>query len=129
MTSDGTKETGTLASGETLECDFLVGVKSSIRESLFPEFAIPVPTGDLAYRFTVRTQDMLEDENLLPLATTPDTHSWWGPEKHVVGYMLRGEKLYNVVAVFPDDGSLGEATRASGSLEQLKEIYQGWCSQ
>lgn len=132
MSSEATKATVTLASGETLKCDFLIGadgIKSSVRESLFPNFAAPVPTGDLAYRFTVRTEDMLDDQNLLPLATTPDTHSWWGPGKHMVGYMLRGEKIYNVVAVFPDDGSLGEATRASGSLEQLREIYQGWCPQ
>ncbi|CAG9977216.1 unnamed protein product [Clonostachys byssicola] len=131
QTGDGETSPGvTLESGETFECIFVVGadgIHSKIRTTLFPGFEKPRPTGDLAYRFRVATADMLEDETLKPLAETPDTHSWWGPGKHIVGYMLRGKQMYNVITLFPDDGSLGDATRGTGTSDHLKEIYDGWC--
>ncbi|RSL53257.1 hypothetical protein CEP54_010503 [Fusarium duplospermum] len=122
----------TLESGETLDCDLLIGadgIRSRVRNSIFPDFEAPRPTGDLAYRFRVNTADLLDDEILKPLGENPDTHSWWGPGKHIVGYMLRGKQMYNVITLFPDDGSLGDATRGTGTIEHLKEMYQGWCPQ
>ena len=51
-------------------------------------------------------------------------HAWWGPGGHGVGYVLRGGTIYNVVALFPDDGSVTEECKASATVEQLKKVYE-----
>ena len=40
----------------------------------------------------------------------------------------RGEKLFNCVAVFPDDGSLGEEHKQLGAdVDELRRNFDEWC--
>ena len=132
-TGDSEKKASVLLhSGESVDCDFLIGadgVHSRVREAVCPGFAEPRKTGDLAYRFTVPTSVVKNDPLLSEMAREPCTSIWWGPGRHVVGYMLRSGDTYNVVAMFPDDGSVQDGYKASATLEQMKTVFKGWCPQ
>lgn len=127
------KASVTLYDGEVIDCDFIIGadgLRSLMREVVLKNVSQSYPrsTGDYAYRFTISTDDMAQDPALADLVKTPMAIGWWGPNMHVVGYKLRAEKMFNVVTVFPDDGTLDEKTyRASGDLEHLKSTYKDWC--
>ena len=125
--SELVKPRAILASGETIECDFIVGadgIRSKVRESVLPRSPQPRPTGDCAYRFTLSTAAMARDPVLADLARVPLARSWWGPNKHVVGYQLRGGELYNVVVVVPDDMV---DHRAEGDARLMKSAFHDWC--
>ncbi|KAH7013925.1 salicylate hydroxylase-like protein [Ilyonectria destructans] len=123
------KASATLESGETLDAIFIIGadgIKSTVRDQIFPGSPQPQPTGDLAYRFTIKISDLKQNSKVAHLAESPSATSWWGPGRHVVGYMLRGELIYNVVAVFPDDGSVTDIGRATAALTEMQAMYEGW---
>ncbi|KAK8209091.1 hypothetical protein M8818_003786 [Zalaria obscura] len=122
----------TLHSGEQIPCDFIVGadgIRSAMRDILFgqEDSVPPQATGDYCYRFTCNIEDMTQDPALAHLADVAMATGWWGPEKHVVGYKLRGETMYNVVTVFPDDGSMEYQYKTAGELSHLRELYRDWC--
>lgn len=122
----------TLRTGEVLACDFVVGadgLRSKIREAVVvPGFgAVPRATGDYTFRFTVPAEELARDPALAEMAETPITYSWWGPGRHVVAYMLRGGTICNVVAIFPDDGTLGLESRGAGDIDEMKAAFRGWC--
>src|SRR3954469_6987453 len=50
---------------------------------------------------------------------------WIGPEKHLVGYPIRGEELYNIVCPHPGQATAGKWNE-KGSLEDLRTNYSGW---
>jgi 3-hydroxybenzoate 6-monooxygenase len=95
-------------SGETYECDALVGadgVRSVVRRLMSDDE--PVPSGYVAFRGTIAVADAgLGDRGDSMLY-------WWGPELHLVQYKVRGGKLYNQVAVFkttlPPDAGMDDA--------------------
>ncbi|OAP54545.1 hypothetical protein AYL99_10993 [Fonsecaea erecta] len=123
-----------LHTGEKIDCDFIVGadgLRSTMREVVFQneEAAPPFVTGDYAYRFTVPTEDMADDPVLADCVRVPMAIGWWGPRMHVVGYKLRNETIFNVVAVFPDDGTMDNTYKMEGEIEHLKKLYDGWCPQ
>lgn len=123
------KPSVTLETGEVLGCHFIIGadgIKSTVREEICRNSAQPRPTGDLAYRFTIKTTELKRDTRLAHLAESPSATSWWGPGKHVVGYMLRSKTIYNVVAVFPDNGPVTDLCRAPATLKEVEQEYDGW---
>lgn len=134
VAADVEKGSVTLHTGKVLECGFIVGadgLRSAMRDIMAAASnEVPVPlqtTGDYAYRFTIPTADMMEDPLLADLVEVPMAVAWWGPNMHVVGYKLRKETMFNVVTVFPDDGSLEKSYRDFGDAEHLKETYKDWC--
>lgn len=84
----------------------------------------PLPTGDLAYRI-VLASDQISDPKLRKMVQTPACRFWVGPDAHVVAYSLRGGAMYNVVLLVPDD--LGEGVaRSEGNVDEMKKLFEGW---
>jgi salicylate hydroxylase len=84
----------------------------------------PLPTGDLAYRI-VLTSDEVADPELKALVENPEVHFWVGPGAHAVAYSVRGGKMYNIVLLVPDNLPPG-VSRQAGSVEEMKELFVGW---
>jgi salicylate hydroxylase len=84
------------------EADLVIsadGLKSIVREALLERKDSQKLTGDLAYRIIVKASEMRKLPNLLSLIDTPAINHWMGPDSHVVGYLLKGGDLYNIVLV------------------------------
>ncbi|KAJ9284407.1 hypothetical protein DTO027B5_5112 [Paecilomyces variotii] len=113
--------------GATFSGDLIVaadGLWSRCRESFLGGKDEPLPTGDLAYRI-VLTTDQIKDPKLRAWVENSEVHFWIGPGAHVVGYSLRAGKMYNIVLLVPDDLPTGVA-RQPGSVDQMRKLFDGW---
>jgi salicylate hydroxylase len=136
----------TLASGEVLKVDLIVGadgVKSYIQQVVAGEPTKAVPTGDAAYRAIVPASLLLEDNELRELFENQEMTCWVGPGRHLVAYPVvslivfhfsvdpeilirmsykRGGEGYNLVLAHPDDGSV-ESWTAEGCVDDMRQEF------
>ncbi|KAG8931268.1 hypothetical protein FRC02_002990 [Tulasnella sp. 418] len=118
----------TLASGEVVHCDLLLGadgLKSIIRETVLGVPDKAVPTGDAAYRALVPVEKMINDPELKDFIDRPRMIGWIGPGRHIMTYPVRAKKEFNMVLLHPDDGSV-ESWQAEGSAEKMRADFRGW---
>ncbi|EXJ70045.1 uncharacterized protein A1O5_07118 [Cladophialophora psammophila CBS 110553] len=129
--ADVAKASVSLASGAVLDCDFIVGadgVRSKMRDIISQTPVPAMPTGDYAFQFALDIEQHKDDLVIAPLVEGHTATAWWGPGRHVIGTLLRGEKLFNCVAVFPDDGSLGDEHKQLGAdVDELRRNFSDWC--
>ena len=81
----------TLASGEVLDCDFIVGadgVRSKMRDLISQKSVPALPTGDYAFQFALEIEKYKDDPVIAPLVAGHATTAWWGPGRHVIGTLL-----------------------------------------
>jgi salicylate hydroxylase len=139
---DPSKPSVTLASGEVVEADLIVGadgVKSRLREVVT---GMPTPataTGDAAYRAIIPAKVLLDDPELRPFIETPEMTGWMAPGRHLMAYPIvrvrsfwhrcdtydrsqRGKREYNLVLLHPDDGSV-ESWTAEGSADKMRADF------
>ena len=121
----GFEDTGTgvrvsLASGETLEGEALIGADglwSKVREAIVGD-GQPRVSGHIAYRA------------VLPEAEVPDANHrnevilWAGPKTHLVHYPLHRGDIFNLVAVFHSD-AYEEGWDVFGDVGELKRKFAG----
>ncbi|ORY59675.1 uncharacterized protein BCR38DRAFT_375884 [Pseudomassariella vexata] len=125
---DGLSSTVTLSNGTSMAANLIVGadgISSSLREILLGRPDPPKPTGDLAYRLLINTEDMLPYPELRGFIEDPQVNYWLGPDIHAVNYVLRGGKLFNMVLLVPDDIQ-GTEMKVEGSVEKMQALYEGW---
>ncbi|KAJ5094379.1 hypothetical protein N7456_010240 [Penicillium angulare] len=100
------------------------GLWSKCREAFVGKKDEPIPTGDLAYRIVLNTEQ-ITDPDLKSLVQNPEVHFWIGPGAHSVGYSLRGGQMYNIVLLVPDNLPPGVSKQA-GSVDEMRELFVGW---
>nr|KAK5441286.1 hypothetical protein LTR18_007130 [Exophiala xenobiotica] len=118
-----------LESGDEYVADLVIGadgINSRMREILLGRSDPPTPSGDLAYRLLLSTEEMLKDPELAPFVTEPQVNYWLGPDAHAVNYVLRGGKLFNMVLLVPDDMPEGSANTLEGNVEEMRALYKDW---
>lgn len=127
---DPSKPSVTLASGEIVSADILIGadgVKSITRQYVVGGPDAPMATGDSAYRALIPTEKLLQDDDLKSLVEKTESIIWMGPKGHIVGYNIRAKKEYNLVMMHPDEAEGGvESWTEGGNVERMRECYQGW---
>ncbi|KAG2145434.1 uncharacterized protein EDB93DRAFT_1087020 [Suillus bovinus] len=127
---DPSKPSVTLASGEVVYADLLIGadgVKSVTREYVVGGPDKPRATGDAAYRALIPAEKLLQDDELRPLMEKMESNIWMGPGGHIVGYTISAKKEFNLVMMHPDDTEGGiESWTAEGNLDKMRETYKGW---
>ena len=100
------RPTVTLASGEQLYADVIVGgdgLWSRVRSFVLGYEKEPEESGDLAYRITI-PRERLENEPdpfIRGVITDDILAIWWGEDRHVVLYGVRGNDMANVVLMYP----------------------------
>ncbi|KAK3903321.1 hypothetical protein C8A05DRAFT_14711 [Staphylotrichum tortipilum] len=119
-----------LGSGETVEGDVVLladGLWSGIRPGFLGRPSPAVLTGDLAYRITLRADELEgEDaEELRAFVKDATVDFWVGPRAHCVGYSVRGGEVYNLVFLCPDDLPKG-VVKLEGDLEEMRERFAAW---
>lgn len=115
------------ACGNTYAGDLIIaadGLWSRCRECFLGVRDDPLPTGDLAYRIVLNIEQ-IEDAELRALVENPQVHFWIGDGAHAVAYSLRGGRMFNLVLLVPDNLPAGVA-RATGSVEEMRELFKEW---
>ncbi|MCJ1355885.1 MAG: hypothetical protein MMC33_005877 [Icmadophila ericetorum] len=101
------------------------GLKSVTREALVGHPDPPHLTGNLAYRIVIKASEMRKYPELRSFVDRPALSYWIGPDAHVVGYLLQGGSLYNLVLACPDN--LPELVNtAKADIMEMRAIFQGW---
>jgi len=116
--------------GELVQGDVVLladGLWSAIRPAFLGRPSPAVLTGDLAYRITIRADELEgEDAEALRAFVRDATVDFWiGPRSHCVGYSVRAGEVYNLVFLCPDDMPKG-VVKLEGSLEEMRERFAGW---
>ncbi|KAK6461693.1 salicylate hydroxylase [Scheffersomyces coipomensis] len=101
------------------------GIKSELRSFILGYPDLPYNTGDLAYRALIDVEEMKKYDELKFLYEKPNINFWWGPQSHIVVYLLQGGKTCNVVILSPDNLEPGVFVEHS-SKEELTELFKDW---
>ncbi|KAG1873092.1 hypothetical protein F4604DRAFT_1925582 [Suillus subluteus] len=136
---DPSKPSVTLASGEVVSADLIIGadgVKSVTREYVVGGPDKPRATGDAAYRALIPAEKLLEDDELRPVDGENGIEYMDGPRRsHRRLYYckpdrsanMRAKKEFNLVMMHPDDAEEGvESWTAEGNVDKMREFYKGW---
>ncbi|KAF2480720.1 hypothetical protein BDY17DRAFT_318334 [Neohortaea acidophila] len=127
---DFSRPSATLADGECLHADLLVGADglwSTSRERYLATLGkadSPLPTGDLAYRILLKVED-IQDEELKQWIGKPSCQFWIGPGSHCVAYSLRNGTMFNLVLLTPDNLP-PDVDRQAGSLDEMRQLFADW---
>ena len=101
------------------------GLHSICRENLLGRKDPPRRTGDLAYRLTVKVEEMRQHPILHELIEDIPNDLWMGPDTYVVGYLLKENGFYNMAVICPD--TLPEDIDVSkATAEEMRELLEGW---
>lgn len=103
------------------------GLWSTARDQILGYPSPPRETGDLAYRATLKTADLLglDDDQVTKLCTQNSCTLWMGPNKHCVFYPLKGGSEFNLVLIRPDDLPPG-INKVQGEIGEMRETFRGW---
>ncbi|CAK3929533.1 related to salicylate hydroxylase [Lecanosticta acicola] len=101
------------------------GIHSGLRGSIFGGQAKPSPTGFVAYRCTVNTEEMVRDSTTASLLRSPNLNLWVGEDGHVMSYPISGGNSFNVVVNRYDPSDPASWNR-SDALEEMKTIISDW---
>ncbi|KXX76516.1 3-hydroxybenzoate 6-hydroxylase [Madurella mycetomatis] len=101
------------------------GLWSAIRPQFVGRPSPAILTGDLAYRVTVRREDIEGDEELREWVARPTVNFWIGPKAHCAGYSVRGGDMYNLVFLCPDDLPSG-VVKLEGDMDEVRKRFAGW---
>jgi 3-hydroxybenzoate 6-monooxygenase len=117
-TQDGEGVTVTLAGGETLRADALIGADglwSRVRQEVVGD-GKPRVSGHIAYRA------VLQREQVPAHLWSDDVLLWGGEKTHLVHYPLRRGELFNLVAVFHSN-KYDEGWNTFGDTAELTERF------
>ncbi len=109
-----------LTSGGMVEAQAFVaadGIHSRFRPQVVSRNAAPQPSGFAAHRTTVPRS------SLAPHLFHREVILWAGDGFHIVAYPLRGETLYNVVAVFRT-ATFAERKNADAYRQEVQHTYR-----
>ena len=108
--------------GALVEADVLVGadgIHSRVREIIFgPEK--PRFTGCVAWR------GLVQAERIRHLNLEMASHSWLGPDGHVVHYWVSGGQSMNVVCIVEHGHWVRESWTDKGEVAEVLARYEGW---
>jgi salicylate hydroxylase len=114
--------TARFENSETVEADLVVGadgIRSRVREIIFgrekPRF-----TGCVAWR------GFAQAERIGHLDLELFSHSWLGPDAHVVHYWVSGGRMMNVVCVVENSDWRRESWTDKGEVAHVLARYDGW---
>jgi salicylate hydroxylase len=116
------------AAGDRFEGDVLVGadgIRSVVRDALGFDDTL-VFSGEMAYRALIDGELIAADPATRFLADRFHSTIWFGPGRHLVHYMIRGGRQFNVVAIAPARPTLEQTWTAPATAEQLVAEFTGW---
>lgn len=114
--------------GRRFEGDVVVGadgIRSAVRDLAGFDDSL-VFSGEMAYRALIPGDLVAADPATRFLVDRYHSTIWYGPDKHLVHYMIRGGQYLNVVAIVPCTETIAREWSASATAEQLAGEFADW---
>lgn len=126
--TDPHRPTAVTDGGERYAADVLIGadgVRSRVRDLMGLEDTLEF-SGEMAYRALIPGDLIASDPATRWLVDRFQSTIWYGPDRHLVHYMIRGGEYLNIVACVPCSDEVAEKWSAPASPQELAAAYPGW---
>jgi 2-polyprenyl-6-methoxyphenol hydroxylase-like FAD-dependent oxidoreductase len=126
--TDPTRPAVITADGRRFEGDVVVGadgIRSAVRDLAGFDDTLEF-SGEMAYRALIPGDLIVADPASRFLADRYHSTIWYGPDKHLVHYMIRGGQYLNIVAIVPASETIAQDWSAPATAEQLAAEYGDW---
>jgi salicylate hydroxylase len=126
--SDPARPVVTTSDGRRFEGDVVVGadgIRSAVRDACDFQDTL-VFSGEMAYRVLVPGDRVRADPATRWLVDRFQSTIWYGPDRHLVHYMIRGGDVLNIVAIVPADDTIAEKWSRPATVNELCDQYQDW---
>lgn len=101
------------------------GLRSNVRRAIgLPEDLIF--SGDMCYRAMIPADKIAADPATRFLLDQFHSTMWYGPDRHLVHYMIRGGEYLNVGAAVPSTMDLDQGWDAAASVDEMVEAFSDW---
>jgi salicylate hydroxylase len=114
--------------GDRYAGDVLVGadgIRSRVRDVLGFRDTLRF-SGEMAYRALIPGDKIAADPATRWLVDRFQSAIWYGPDRHLVHYMIRGGEYLNVVAMVPCTPGIEHAWTGPASTDELVAAFPGW---
>jgi salicylate hydroxylase len=114
--------------GRRFEGDLVVaadGIKSRVRDLIGAADTLRF-VGEMAYRVLVPGDCVRSDPATRWLVDRFQSTIWYGPDRHLVHYLVRGGELLNIVAIVPAVPGVEESWTVDVPRQQLIAEYAEW---
>ncbi|MEK2473952.1 MULTISPECIES: FAD-dependent monooxygenase [Streptomyces] len=118
VTDDGRRFAGDVLIGAD-------GVRSRVRELIGAPDTL-LFSGEMAYRALIPGELIAADPATRWLVDRFQSTIWYGPERHLVHYLIRGGAYLNVVACVPCTDEVAEKWTVPATPQDLVDAFPGW---
>ncbi|MER5886225.1 FAD-dependent monooxygenase [Streptomyces sp. NPDC001941] len=118
VTEDGRRVAGDLLIGAD-------GIRSRVRDLMGLEDTLEF-SGEMAFRALVPGDLIAADPATRFLVDRFQSTIWYGPDRHLVHYVIRRGEFLNVVGCVPCTDEVAERWTATATASDLVEAYAGW---
>ncbi|QKV90942.1 FAD-dependent monooxygenase [Streptomyces sp. NA02950] len=101
------------------------GVRSRVRDLMGAPDTL-VFSGEMAFRTLIPGELIAADPATRWLVDRFQSTIWYGPDRHLVHYMIRGGEYLNVVACVPCTEEVADRWTAVSSTRDLVDAFPGW---
>ena len=126
--TDPARPVAVTASGRRHEADVLIGadgIRSGVRDILGLPDTLEF-SGEMAYRVLIPGDKIAADPATRWLVDRFQSTIWYGPDRHLVHYMIRGGEFLNVVAIVPCSPEIERTWSGPASADELVDAFPGW---
>lgn len=118
VTADGRRFTGDVLIGAD-------GIRSRVRDACDFDDTL-VFSGEMCFRALIPGDKIRADPTTRFLADRFHSTIWYGPDRHLVHYFVRGGEYLNVVAVVPNTLDTTDAWTLPATASELVDAFPGW---
>jgi len=125
---DPIRPTAVTTAGERHPADVLVGadgIRSTVRDLMGVPDTLAF-SGEMAYRALIPGKRLADDAATRWLFDRFQSTIWFGHDRHLVHYLIRGGQFLNVVAIVPCTPEVERDWSGTASAEELASAFPGW---
>ena len=126
--SDPEHPVAVTADGRRFAGDVLIGadgIRSRVRDACGFDDTL-VFSGEMCYRALIPGDKIAADPATRFLLDRFHSTIWYGPDRHLVHYFVRGGEFLNVVAVVPNTLDTTDAWVLPATAHELVDAFPGW---
>ncbi|MFG2225175.1 FAD-dependent monooxygenase [Streptomyces sp. NPDC048644] len=101
------------------------GIRSQVRELMGAPDTLCF-SGEMAFRALIPGDLIAADPATRWLVDRFQSTIWYGPERHLVHYMIRGGEYLNIVACVPCTDEVAEKWSVAAAPQDLVDAFPGW---